>query len=217
MSPTLPFQPSLEHLKRQAKDLLRAHQQGDVAACAPLRQLHYFTHASDTEILAAPLTLRQAQHAVAKEYGFANWVAMKTTVETLAPPNTVTGGCLCGAVRYSIDDPSPKATICYCAGCRRASAAPVVAWITVPAISFQLLQGELRKIRAEGIEQDSCDGHGGERGFCPMCGTHITFIGDGRQHEVDITTGSLDDPNRFPPVEASFAAKKLTWMKSLIG
>lgn len=127
----------------------------------------------------------------------------------------ITGGCFCGNVRYVIASPSPKATICHCAGCRRASAAPAVAWITVLAEDFHLTQGALRTVRGMATVPDTCDSYGGTRGFCPDCGTPITYVGDDRQNVIDITTGSLDDPNRFPPEEDVFAEQKVAWMKTL--
>jgi hypothetical protein len=216
MSLTLPLQANLEHLRRQAKDLLQAHQRGEVAVCATLRGLRHLTHAADDAILAASLTLRQAQHALAHAYGFSNWAALKAAVEARAAVRAVTGGCFCGRVRYEITDPAPKASVCHCVGCRRASAAPAVAWITVPADAFRLTQGELRSIRGTDYPPASCDGHGGVREFCPSCGTHLTFRADDRAGEVDITTGSLDDPARFPPTETSFGGEKLPWMPSLL-
>jgi hypothetical protein len=109
----------------------------------------------------------------------------------------ITGACFCGNIRYHIRESAVTATVCHCAGCRRASGAPAVAWVTVPADAFELLQGELRTVRGRATEPGTCDSCGGVRGFCPACGTHITFVGDDRPTEIDITTGSLDDPDRF--------------------
>lgn len=63
MSRQLPAYPSLEHLKKQAKDLLPALQREN-----PDRQL------------------ADAQHAIARMYGFGNWAQLKTHVESLARP-----------------------------------------------------------------------------------------------------------------------------------
>jgi ankyrin repeat protein len=63
MSRDLPAQPNLEHLRKQAKDRLREWRRQDVGT---RRQL------SD------------AQHDLAREYGFATWAALKTHVESLA-------------------------------------------------------------------------------------------------------------------------------------
>jgi len=129
----------------------------------------------------------------------------------------ITGGCFCGQVRYQVDDMAAKATVCHCAGCRRAEAEPAVAWITVPTADFRLLQGELRSVRGRAGEPETCDCGGGTRGFCANCGTHITYSGDDRAQEIDITTGSLDEPDRFPPAEDIFPHRKVAWMPRLVG
>ena len=60
MSRDLPSQPSLEYLRKQAKDLLPELQQGNPA-----------------------LQLADAQHALAREYGFASWPKLKAHVNGL--------------------------------------------------------------------------------------------------------------------------------------
>ena len=64
----LPVRPSLDHLRRQARDLLRAAQAGDTTAVGRIRAV------SDA------LTLASAQLAVAREYGFASWPRLKDEV-----------------------------------------------------------------------------------------------------------------------------------------
>jgi len=63
MSRDLPARPNLEHLKNQAKDLLRELQRQDPSA-----------------------QLADAQHALAREYGLTSWPKLKTHVESLARP-----------------------------------------------------------------------------------------------------------------------------------
>jgi ankyrin repeat protein len=65
----LPVQPNLDHLRRQARDLLRAARAGDTIAVERMRAV------SDR------LTLAAAQLAVAREYGFASWAKLKTEVQ----------------------------------------------------------------------------------------------------------------------------------------
>jgi len=68
MCRVLPVQPNLEHLKNQAKDLLAKLLQDDPAA-----------------------QLADAQHALAREYGFASWPKLKVHIESLAPvPHVMT-------------------------------------------------------------------------------------------------------------------------------
>lgn len=76
MSRALPARPNLEHLKKQAKDLLHNFQQGDPAAIEQLSEV-VSTSAGDAPKLA------DAQHALAREYGFANWAKLKEHVESL--------------------------------------------------------------------------------------------------------------------------------------
>jgi ankyrin repeat protein len=64
----LPAKPSIDHLRRQARDLLRAAQAGDTAAAGRIRAV---SHA---------LTLASAQLAVAREYGFASWSRLRDEV-----------------------------------------------------------------------------------------------------------------------------------------
>ncbi len=67
--PDLPSRPDLAQLRHQAKDLLRAAQNGEGAASARIRAV------SDR------LTLTAARLALAREYGFASWAKLKTEVE----------------------------------------------------------------------------------------------------------------------------------------
>ncbi|MEP6732224.1 MAG: ankyrin repeat domain-containing protein [bacterium] len=73
MSVELPARASLEHLKSQAKELLRARRERDAEA------LERF--ASHTAVAAEP-KLADAQHVVAREYGFATWTALKEHIES---------------------------------------------------------------------------------------------------------------------------------------
>jgi hypothetical protein len=80
MSKSLPDQANIDHLKNEAKALLRAHRQGDPTVCAILRQLPQHAGATDEDILAAKLPLQKVQHALAKEYGFESWHALSHQV-----------------------------------------------------------------------------------------------------------------------------------------
>jgi hypothetical protein len=68
----LPARPSLDHLRRQARDLLRAARAGDTTAAGRIRAV------------ADALTLASAQLAVAREYGFAS----RTGSGTRSPAHT---------------------------------------------------------------------------------------------------------------------------------
>ena len=65
----LPARPSLDHLRHEARDLLRAAQAGDPAAVSRIRAV------------SIEPTLASAQLALAREYGFASWARLKAAVE----------------------------------------------------------------------------------------------------------------------------------------
>lgn len=72
---TLPSNPSLEHLRSQAKDLLRLVQSADPDALARIRE-------SAPHLVHQPeFRLHNAQYIVAREYGFASWNAMIAEIE----------------------------------------------------------------------------------------------------------------------------------------
>lgn len=88
MTRPLPPHPNLKQLKHQAKDLLCAHANGEVSICGTLRFLRRFTKASDEEILSADLALNEAQYALATDYGFTSWDALKKHVESMPEGGT---------------------------------------------------------------------------------------------------------------------------------
>ena len=116
----------------------------------------------------------------------------------------LTGGCFCGRVRYEADAAPFNPTICHCSMCRRASGAPMVAWFSVPRSRFRLA-GEAVRFRSSDRAT---------RSFCPTCGTQLTFELDGApQDEIDVTTCSLDAPERVAPADHTWTAGMLAWVK----
>ena len=114
----------------------------------------------------------------------------------------ILGGCMCGAVRYRGNEPPRISTVCHCEDCRRGAGAQSVAWVTFPAESFTFVQGQPETFRSSPPV---------ERTFCGRCGTSLTYWSEERSHEIDVTTGSLDDPESFPPTKQVFPEQKLSW------
>ncbi len=94
---SLPSNPSLEHLKYQARDLLNALNQGNAEAVARAKEFHpRFVLVSDDEIRASKLSLSDAYLVVAREYGFESWPKLKHHVEVSAQPALPAVGSLSG-------------------------------------------------------------------------------------------------------------------------
>jgi ankyrin repeat protein len=81
----LPARSNIEHLKKQAKDLLRLYRNHDTAAIARIRNaLPSAADKSDAAISALALRLHDAQSCVAREYGFQSWEDLRVYVHTQA-------------------------------------------------------------------------------------------------------------------------------------
>ena len=79
----LPARPSLEQLRKQAKELLRAYRAGDPSALARLQRPKPNLSAPDGPHAA---TLADAQFALAREYGFDSWPKLKRHVALTQRP-----------------------------------------------------------------------------------------------------------------------------------
>jgi len=78
----LPSKPNLEHLKCQAKDLLKGHGARNPGVAQRIREFHpRFIGATDDEIFAAHLRLSDAHLAIARESGFPSWARLKRHIE----------------------------------------------------------------------------------------------------------------------------------------
>ncbi len=77
----LPTHPSLEHLKKQAKDLLDAHQRSDKEGLSRIRAaVPAFAAMTDDEVARADFALHDAQSAIAREYGLKSWNELRGEV-----------------------------------------------------------------------------------------------------------------------------------------
>jgi hypothetical protein len=117
----------------------------------------------------------------------------------------LTGGCLCGAIRYEIlTNGAEVVDYCHCRQCRTASGAPVLPWIQVPPASFRLTAGP-----AKGYAS-SADA---KRWFCPECGGPI-YMTDRENRSVGITLGTLDDANLVRPTLHGWTSSRLAWFET---
>ncbi len=80
MSKQLPDHPNIEHLRTEAKALLRDHSAGKRNACEVLRHLGRLRGQPDAAILQSSICLQEVQHALAKAYGFRTWRALNNEV-----------------------------------------------------------------------------------------------------------------------------------------
>lgn len=94
--------------------------------------------------------------------------------------------------------------VCHCQSCRRVAAAPVVAWVTFQSEGFRFTKGKPVEFRSSPPVL---------RSFCDTCGTPLTYRHGKHPDTLDITTASLDEPERFPPTHHSWLSHDLRWVK----
>lgn len=114
-----------------------------------------------------------------------------------------TGGCFCGAVRYTIEPGDYRAANCHCTMCRRTSAAPFVTWAMVPKDKFRLLEGAPREFQSSDH---------GARGYCADCGTPLVCKLDADPDTIDVTLCSFDDPTVLEPKLNIYVDTEVAWV-----
>lgn len=118
-------------------------------------------------------------------------------------PKITTGGCQCGAVRFALTGAPILTALCHCSMCRKAHAAPAVAWAMYAESQLRWTLGQPKGYAS------SADGL---RGFCADCGTPLSFSASYLPELIDIPIGSLDDPNALCPQLQYWYSEHLAWM-----
>jgi class 3 adenylate cyclase len=120
-------------------------------------------------------------------------------------PPLITGGCMCGAVRYEATEKPLGSMICHCRMCQKFSGAPILGGTTFRSAALRFTSGEPKYFRSSAIA---------ERGFCGDCGTALVYRGTlGRWTEwVMIWTASLDEPEKFPPTYHLGIESTMPWL-----
>ena len=115
----------------------------------------------------------------------------------------LTGGCQCGAVRYRLDAEPTGANVCHCRMCQKASGGPFMAFAGVRLTQLAWTRGRPKVFASSAVA---------ERGFCPECGTPLTYrILD--QDRISVTIGSLDDPATVAPAMQYGVESRLPWLE----
>ncbi len=114
----------------------------------------------------------------------------------------ITGGCLCGTVRWNYDGEFDRITHCHCGICRKAHAAPFASYAIGSHAPFEYTAGADEKSSYE-------SSRGFIRSFCSHCGSVLpnTDLGD----IVAIPVGSMDGDPGLSPSAHIFAKWKAPW------
>jgi hypothetical protein len=120
-------------------------------------------------------------------------------------PN-LTGGCLCGRVRYTVSGDPAFSGLCHCRNCQRYTGSAFETVIAFPSASVDI-QGELKTYNDTG---DS--GKQVRRRFCPNCGSGVVAEGDVLPGITLVLAGTLDDPAAFTPAMEIYCGSAQPWV-----
>ncbi|KAI5921872.1 glutathione-dependent formaldehyde-activating GFA [Camillea tinctor] len=114
----------------------------------------------------------------------------KPIVEEYPKPTTITGGCLCGSIRYRVDFPQDhdfvqSSCTCQCTQCRRSTGTLIFAAHSVALrnLTYTSATDTLRNYSAT---------RGFQRGFCATCGSFLYWRDESRD-VVELAVGCVDE------------------------
>jgi hypothetical protein len=117
----------------------------------------------------------------------------------------ITGGCLCGRVRYESSGDAQFSVLCHCRDCQHASGSGHVPVMGVLKSLFRVT-GETRSFAVAGGSHRQAIRH-----FCPNCGSLLFGTPEVIPDIVTIYVGSLDNPEAFQPQCAMFTRYRQHW------
>ena len=117
----------------------------------------------------------------------------------------ITGGCICGAIRYECSTEPVLSGNCHCRDCQKTSGSGFSASIFVP-IDAVKIAGEVKYYDVNG---DS--GHNVSRGFCPICGSNVFGKPAIVAGIIGIRVGTFDDPSLYQPKMNIFTKNAQKW------
>ncbi len=118
---------------------------------------------------------------------------------------TMTGGCLCGTVRYEIEGTPQFVGRCYCNDCKKETGTGHNTVVAVADAALRLT-GTLTDFARPG---DS--GADVVRSFCPKCGTTVVGRPARMAGVAMVRAGTLDDPSLVTPMAAVYGSRAVHW------
>lgn len=114
----------------------------------------------------------------------------------------VTGGCLCGAIRFEATVEPFHVCYCHCSMCRRNVGSVVSAWAFFPEAKLKFTKGHPTWYQSSATVS---------RGFCNACGSPIGFSNTDYEH-ICIAHGALDNQTAYPPQKHWYLEDRLPFL-----
>lgn len=115
------------------------------------------------------------------------------------------GGCHCGKVRFKTASGPKFVSRCHCHSCRKTTGAAFSTWVGFAAENVEWTADE---------PSFYASSPGVKRGYCPACGTPLSYESDKWAGERHFLIGVFDDPAAFTPASDYLREEGLAWVKT---
>jgi len=118
----------------------------------------------------------------------------------------ITGGCLCGAIRYRVDAPVTELRHCHCGNCQKASGSVGTVGAAIASSAFRITQGTPKRYSAVA---DS--GRTLHRFFCGECGSPLYSQRENTPETMVVRAGTFDDADDLKITMHIWTARARPW------
>jgi hypothetical protein len=115
----------------------------------------------------------------------------------------LTGGCLCGGVRFEVTEPPIAASYCHCTRCQRRTG-------TAASAQARIEPGSLRVLEGEGLVETYRPPDGFAKAFCSGCGSALWSI-DPKGNVSGVRLGAFDEDPGVRPSYRQYVAYAAPW------
>lgn len=116
----------------------------------------------------------------------------------------MTGGCLCGGVRFEVTEPLGRAGYCHCTRCQRRTGAASSAQARIPPGSMRVLEGE-------DLVKAWTPPDGMSKVFCGECGAHLWSQDPHGGEYFSVRMGAIDGDPGVRPEFRQYTASAAPW------
>ena len=116
----------------------------------------------------------------------------------------LTGGCMCGGVRFEIDEPLVRAGWCHCTRCQRRTG-------TGASVQARIVPGSLRVVEGEALLREYRPGDGWAKVFCGECGSSLWSRSPDDPRLLSVRLGVFDGDPGVRPSSRQFVAYVAPW------
>ena len=119
-------------------------------------------------------------------------------------PPSLSGGCLCGAVRYELTEPPVSASYCHCRRCQRRTG-------TAASAQARVAPGSLRIVEGADLVREWAPADGWPKCFCSVCGGALWSRSPTDAGVFSVRLGTFDDDPGIRPQHRQFVAYAAAW------